>query len=808
MGKWLLSSRMPSPVSSTHKRALERSGRRLWRVVVPRVCVVLIIASILFIVLHSYRSNRRVVLGLSDDLLDSVEERIASEVEAYFRPASDSAELAGRLGAAEALKMQANPKVAAFSVEVLRQHEQLAMVNIADADGNFMMPKKRPDGGIDTKIIDRRGGEPTVRWIHRDQAGQIVNVEEVAYAGYDPRVRPWYLGASESGGLFWTDVYIFFTDRTPGMTAAHPIRGDDGATLGVIGIDIELDHLCSFLARLRIGRTGRAMIIDDRGRLIAYPDVRRISKMEGKSIRPVSVNELDDPVLDRAFSRFQVEGHGRREIEVDGALHITTVAPLTRIGRGWSIMIVVPEEDFVGLIRSNNQTALAMSVVAIALGLLLAALLAAQGVRADHNAALVKGRQAQLETRSRAFSGMIASVADRERDSTTVIRDMTELAAEGAGVQRVSVWRHETGAGSLRCIDSFEHGAGHSDGSELQAGEYPKLFAAIAAGAAIEARADDERFAALARNYLEPLRVRSVLMVPVWADGKPRVWVWFERTDDGQDIPADDRAYADAIAGLLALGCGELHGITRLPAPGTAIAADATPGPFAVIEPDLSAERDELDLDRDDAGPEVDEPPTVAAPRSLPPADSVVVHPGALVLAVCIDDPDLLLASGGGNGRTVGGAIVGRIEQAVEAGEVAHWVAAGSIVCCVALSDAASADSPDRADALARLAMDLRSDLADRVGTSAEQAPVRFAIERGSVGVLRSDESIEGLRVAGRAIAGAIALARSAPAGAIHLSAAAEEALEANFVCRERGPYFVDGVGELQTFVLVGRLRE
>ena len=797
----ILSRRMPNPMHSTQRRATERSGRRRWRVVVPRICVGLIIASILFITWYSYQSNRQVVLELSDDLLDSVEQRIESEVEAYFRPASANAQLAARLGGTEALKMEANPRVTAFSVEVLRQHAQLAMVNIGDANGNFMMPKKMPDGAIDTKIIDRSTDEPTVRWIHRDPAGQVVDVEKVEYKGYDPRIRPWYRGASETGGLFWTDVYIFFTDRLPGMTAAYPIRGDDGATLGVVGIDIELDKLCDFLANLEIGRTGRAMIIDNRGMLIAYPDVDRISKMEGESIRPVSVNELGDPALTRAYSRFQVEDHGRREVEVDGARYITTVKPLTRVGREWSIMIVVPEEDFLGLIRLNKQMAVAMSIVVVALGLVLAALLMTQGVRADQNAALVKRGQDQLETRSRAFSGMIASVADREREPTTVIREMTELAAEGAGVQRVSVWRHEMGSGSLRCVDSFERGGGHSDGSELQAGEHPGLLAAIKAGEAVEAIRDDDRFSELVHNYLEPLGIRSVLMVPVSAGGSPRVWVWFERTDDDQDVSPDDRAYADAIAGMLALGCGELHGIGRAPELTKPAEADVAAAPSAVIEP-------ELEVDRDGARPIDEEQSTAAVRRSLSPARSVTIHPGSLVLAICIDDPDLLLASDGGNGRTMGDSIIRRIERAVEADEVTHWMAAGSTLCCVALADAVSADSVDLADALARLAMDLRRDVAERIGTSVEQAPVRFAIERGSVGVTQSDESARGLPVAGRAIAAAIALARSAPAGAIHLSSTAEQALEANFVCRERGLYFVDGVGELQTFVLVGRLRQ
>ena len=778
---------------STGQATSARAGRRSWRVIAPLICVGLIIASVLFIAAYTYRSNRRVVLDLSGELLDSVEQRIASEVESYLEPASVNATLAARLGADDALQMDPHSRLSAVSVELLRQHSQLAMVNVADSAGNFMMPKKMPNGAIDTKLIDRRSDPPQVMWIRRDPAGDEVDTERADFDGYDPRVRPWYLGASESGKLFWTNVYIFFTDRQPGMTAAYPVVADDGETLGVIGIDIELDHLCDFLAKLHIGKTGRGMLIDERGTLIAYPDIRRISKMEGEKIRPVSILELDDPVLTRTWSRFQVEQYGRRMIEVDGSRYITTVKPLANVGRNWSILITVPEEDFVGLLRANNRTALVMSIGVIVLGLMLAGMLATQSVRADRNAALVAHREEELEVRSRAFSELIAGLSERSLDTLATLRHMTEHAAVGAGVQRVSLWRRDPSHDALECMDAFERGAGHSDGSELKAAEYPRLFRAMAECEAIEVTRDGDQ-AALIRNYLQPLRIAAVLMLPVVVDGEARIWVWFERGEDDPEIMSDDRAYADAIAGLVALGCGELQ-----KAPVQSIRTVEPEAPRPIVEDQVSATEDTAD---EPVTREVTTPEPMR--RELAVADSVTMHAEALALSICIDDPDLLLAADDGHGRTIGQAIVDRISRAVDAGQVSHWMAAGSTFCCVSIP------SPQRetsqGDALAALAMDIRQYVADRLGMEAEEVGIRQAIDCGSVGVL-ADESVGGLAASGRAIVGAIALAQATPAGAIQLSAAAEDVLEANFVCRERGLYFIDGVGEMNTFVLVGRLR-
>ena len=72
---------------------------------------------------------------------------------------------------------------------------------------------------------------------------------------------------SAAGSSYWSDIYIFFTDQKPGVTASLPIIADDGEFRGVLGLDIDLEQLSAFLASLQIGRSGRAMIIDEAGRL-------------------------------------------------------------------------------------------------------------------------------------------------------------------------------------------------------------------------------------------------------------------------------------------------------------------------------------------------------------------------------------------------------------------------------------------------------------------------------------------------------------------------------------------------------------
>lgn len=51
----------------------------------------------------------------------------------------------------------------------------------------------------------------------------MVGTESVEDSKYDPRVRPWYIGAKKTGKIFWTDPYIFFENDRPGITVAVPV---------------------------------------------------------------------------------------------------------------------------------------------------------------------------------------------------------------------------------------------------------------------------------------------------------------------------------------------------------------------------------------------------------------------------------------------------------------------------------------------------------------------------------------------------------------------------------------------------------
>ncbi|MHC4780215.1 MAG: adenylate/guanylate cyclase domain-containing protein, partial [Planctomycetota bacterium] len=210
---------------------------------------------------------------------------------------------------------------------------------------------------------------------------------------YDPRLRPWYIDAKKKEDLVWTQAYLFYSDRKPGISCAAPIRGKDGAITGVVAADIVIEEISTFIGQLKIGLRGMAFIVDRTGQLVAYPVksegdmkmlVREVRDERKLKIVHWHIGECPDPVLVRSYETLCGGAGGADSKKCDlkepqwirfesgGETYIGTYTPFpSGTPWGWTVGVVVPEDDFLSRIKRNNLITLAIS---------LAALLAASGV--------------------------------------------------------------------------------------------------------------------------------------------------------------------------------------------------------------------------------------------------------------------------------------------------------------------------------------------------------------------------------------------------------------------------------------------
>ena len=276
--------------------------------------------------------------------------------EDYFKPAEMAVE-AGQLLLSDHILAPDNPEpLERFFLGQLRLRPLLAGLHVANPAGEFfyvMRSNEKVEGGIRTKIIRKGplGREVELTWRGPDYT--TVKSERDPADTYDPRARGWYRLAVERRGRAWTEPYIFFTSRKPGITLASAIIGKDGAVEAVLGADIEMSDISRFLARASLLRQKSVYISTSEGKVIAHsnasvvlPDsaggdnavkFRLISELPG--IEGTSGERVRTQLSELAGTRSVNVG----EAEADGRHYFVAVGQMSNIDWPWQVVVTVPK---------------------------------------------------------------------------------------------------------------------------------------------------------------------------------------------------------------------------------------------------------------------------------------------------------------------------------------------------------------------------------------------------------------------------------------------------------------------------------
>jgi class 3 adenylate cyclase len=753
-----------------------RRRRRLWtRVGVPIAAVILIAAVLIGIASYSYEANRTGVLGLSDELLGELQDRIAFQVEGYLDPAVRATQLVRDMAVntPQSFRFEVFERLA---MNALARLPEVDAFYVADPSGDFTMVQHNETGGIDTKVIRNAEGQRQVLWIRRNAAGAEIARTPDPNDTYDPRTRSWYTGALETDKTFWTSPYIFFTKQTPGITASVRLSDPNGNTF-VFGVDISLKAISEFLASLKIGQHGRAVIIDNSGVIIAMADMNRMIQRKDGQFAPAQIDQIGDAELTAAYDRYRVEGYGRRVITVEGKRIVSIVAPLAA-ERAWKMIIVVPQSDFTGFVRSNTQKMVVMSLVAIAVVAALAVFLVRQGLRTDRAARLLLDRSHTIERESTAFATLVAHSELFDPTQQTPPHALTEALADVTSARRASVFRLVEGGDMLRCEDSYDKESGsHVHGYELSRSEAPNFFSFLATGEEVELAnaADDYRTAELHRILMHHLGSRALAVLPVRSAEHVVGAICLE---DAQRT-AGTHDFLRAVANMASI---------RMAAPPAAAplregARTTTPRATEVGERHLSSELALRGIDVSSLAAET--------------------YPSVAVMAVKLGEPAAIAVRSPDSESTLGNMMTCTLQKLAAEHDIPYLKLTGCEL--IAAAGLLPADTTG-AQRIADMALAVREtclQLFDAVGHFPS-----FRIGLGC-GIAIGDSMGHAPKLFnlwGEAVDTAHTMMASAMPGVIQATESIHVRLARDFLFRPRGSFYLPHVGAVRTFILASRL--
>lgn len=141
------------------------------------------------------------------------------------------------------------------------------------------------------------------QWLDVTHPGQAWNED----LSYDPRTRPWFLGArANPGRIFWTEPYMFFAAQKMGVTVAISWPGAAGRDY-VLALDLLEDDLLNFLDSLAVGQRGHIVLLTQDGSIIAHNQAANVNYNKEPMNRALALWRIREDKADHTLG-FRVNG--------------------------------------------------------------------------------------------------------------------------------------------------------------------------------------------------------------------------------------------------------------------------------------------------------------------------------------------------------------------------------------------------------------------------------------------------------------------------------------------------------------------
>ncbi|MDJ0728286.1 MAG: ATP-binding protein, partial [Prochloraceae cyanobacterium] len=254
---------------------------------------------------------------------------------------------------------------------------EASYVQFGNASGEFVGIERMNDGTFNLEIKQTKITGEDLYTYAIDEVGNPIEKPLSIVKKYDARVRPWYRAAVNARKPTWSEIYQFSSRKVVrlGTTAVQPIYNRNGEFLGVVGTDIILSQLSDFLRGLKVGKSGIIYIIEDNGLLVASSTEDSLATVnQNREARRIKAEDCPNLLISysaKEFSRNSIHVEKKDdskslELKIKNKKYFAKSVPF-KDGRGidWSIVIVVPESDFMEQINANTRTTILLCLGAL-----------------------------------------------------------------------------------------------------------------------------------------------------------------------------------------------------------------------------------------------------------------------------------------------------------------------------------------------------------------------------------------------------------------------------------------------------------
>ncbi|WP_413161229.1 ATP-binding protein [Capilliphycus salinus ALCB114379] len=341
----------------------------------------------------SFRNGQKAVEDLAQQLMDEVGNRVEQNFSNYL----NTLEKITRNNA-EALEMGILP---AEDLELLQRYfwqkikifDGANAIGIATENKDFLIIESIEPGTVILRTYNQSTQGQQYNYQLNEQGNPIQLVETHSYDPHnDPPGNPWYSRTKKAGKLVWihsVSAPLGYDKPIVTLVNFQPFYNQQGNFEGVVTAAFHLSQIGDFLAKLEIGKTGEAFIVDGEGFLIAtstgeLPFIQNFDLDKARTLDPKRrkklaiqsesflVRNATQTLLDSFQSLKQIYRREQLKFKLNNQNYFLQVTPTQKDkGLEFFTVIVVPESDFMTRINANTRTTIILCIVALIIATIL-----------------------------------------------------------------------------------------------------------------------------------------------------------------------------------------------------------------------------------------------------------------------------------------------------------------------------------------------------------------------------------------------------------------------------------------------------
>lgn len=330
----------------------------------------------------SFRNGQKAVQSLASQLVEEISDQVAQYLDDYTSVPHQINQInldAVDLGILNLDDFEETGQYFWRQLEVFN----VGYINFGSTQGAFIGAERLDDGSF---LIHEVRATDTANFYSYTTDGVGNRLAQTVEPNDPIQEEGWYAVAAEAGIPVWSDIYQW--DDKPevlSISSSYPVYDSNQTLMGVIGVDLILSQISTFLSNLDVEPTAKIFIVEPNGALVASSTSSLLYQVQGEKARRLTAIESPDQTISatmkhlrQAFPELeQISTPQELTFSLEGERQFMQAFPWQdEFGLDWLVVVTVPEAAFMEQIYANTRTTIILCLVAlsvaIAMGLLTA----------------------------------------------------------------------------------------------------------------------------------------------------------------------------------------------------------------------------------------------------------------------------------------------------------------------------------------------------------------------------------------------------------------------------------------------------